>query len=59
MAGEVDKVTGTVKEGMGKAVDDPEMESEGKSQNIKGKLQDAVDTAKDAARSVKEKITGE
>jgi uncharacterized protein YjbJ (UPF0337 family) len=59
MGGEVDKVTGKVKEGMGKAADDPEMESEGKTQNVKGRLQDAVDTAKDAARGIKERITGE
>lgn len=59
MGGEVDKVTGKVKEGVGKAADDPELESEGKTQNVQGKLKDAVETAKDAARSVKERITGE
>lgn len=61
MGGEIDKAAGTVKEGLGKGVGDPELESEGKTQKVAGKVQDALETAKDAVKgvadAVKDKIT--
>lgn len=41
---------GAVKEGVGKAVGDKKMETEGKADRLKGKIENAVGGAKDALR---------
>ena len=41
---------GKVKKGAGKALDDPYMEGEGKADQVKGKVQNAVGGLKDAMR---------
>ncbi len=40
------KVAGSVKESIGKATDNPELEAEGKIQKAKGAAQDAMGTIK-------------
>ncbi len=48
----IDDAKGKVKEGAGKLTGDKDLEAEGKSDQVVGKLKDAVDTIKD-------KLTGE
>lgn len=43
-------VKGRIKEAVGKAIGDAKLESEGKSDRIKGKVQNAVGSLKDAIR---------
>lgn len=45
-----DQAKGAVKEGVGKAVGDKKLETEGKTDKIKGKIENAVGGAKDALR---------
>lgn len=40
LQGVADKVAGTVKEGIGKATNDEQLEAEGKLQQLKGKAED-------------------
>jgi uncharacterized protein YjbJ (UPF0337 family) len=58
MAGEIDQGTGKVKEVAGKATGDPDLEAEGKVENVKGHIKDAAESVKDAAKSIKDKLTG-
>ncbi|HEY2705205.1 MAG TPA: CsbD family protein [Candidatus Dormibacteraeota bacterium] len=58
MAGEIDQATGKVKEVAGRATGDPDLEAEGKAENVKGHVKDAAESVKDAARSIKDKLTG-
>jgi uncharacterized protein YjbJ (UPF0337 family) len=55
-----DRVEGRIKEGVGKATDDEELEREGEAQgawgDAKDKARDAKDDAKDAAGDLKESI---
>ncbi|WP_081709994.1 CsbD family protein [Arthrobacter sp. 35W] len=43
-----DKLKGTVKEAAGKLTDNDKLEAEGKADQAKGKLKDAVEDVKDA-----------
>jgi uncharacterized protein YjbJ (UPF0337 family) len=49
-AGAAKKAGGSIKEGVGKALGDKKIESEGKAKKAEGKVQNAVGGAKDAAR---------
>ncbi len=61
MAGEDDKLAGTVKEKAGKLTGDDHLEGEGKAQKHAGKVESAVQGAKDkaagAAEAVKDKLS--
>ena len=63
MAGEQDKLSGTIKEKVGSATGNDRLEGEGKGQKNAGKLHDAVEGAKDkvagAADAVKDKLSGD
>jgi uncharacterized protein YjbJ (UPF0337 family) len=50
IAGSAKQIKGSVKETLGKAVGDAKLESEGKSDQVKGKIQNAVGGLKDALR---------
>lgn len=45
-----DQTKGAVKEGVGKAVGDTKLQTEGQADKVKGKAESAVGGAKDAAR---------
>jgi len=48
--GAADKVSGAVKEGVGKATDNKKLEVEGKFDKAKGETREAVGDVKDAAK---------
>jgi uncharacterized protein YjbJ (UPF0337 family) len=50
IAGSAKQVKGSVKETIGKAVGDAKLEAEGKSDQVEGKIQNAVGSLKDAMR---------
>lgn len=58
-----DKFAGKAKEVAGKATGDEELESEGRTQNIKGKVQEKAEQARDsvkgAADAAKDAISGD
>jgi uncharacterized protein YjbJ (UPF0337 family) len=56
MAGETDKISGTVKEKVGSATGNDRLEGEGKGQKHAGKIEDAVQGAKDKAAGVADAI---
>lgn len=62
MAGEGDKLAGSVKEKVGSATGNDRLEGEGKGQKNAGKVEDAVkgvtDKVAGAADAVKDKLTG-
>jgi uncharacterized protein YjbJ (UPF0337 family) len=62
MAGEADKITGTVKEKVGSATGNDRLEGEGKGQKNAGKLEGALHAAADkvagAADAVADKLSG-
>jgi uncharacterized protein YjbJ (UPF0337 family) len=58
MAGTMDKIKGSVKEGVGKMTGDAKTEAEGKADRAKGHLKDAAQDVKDAARGVKDSAKG-
>ncbi len=47
-----EEMKGTVKEGAGRATDDPELESEGRADQASGQVKQAGEKVKDAAKSV-------
>jgi len=53
--GIANKVAGSVKEGVGKAVGNQEMEADGAIQKAKGEVQEAKGKVKDAVKSVIDK----
>lgn len=53
--GIANKVAGSVKEGVGKAVGNQEMEADGAIQKAKGEVQEAKGKVKDAIKSVIDK----
>ncbi|HQT40176.1 MAG TPA: CsbD family protein [Acidocella sp.] len=53
--GTVKKVTGTVKDAVGKATGDANLQAEGKAEKATGTVQNAVGTIKDAARDILKK----
>ena len=50
IAGSAKQIKGSVKETLGKAMGDSKLESEGKADQVKGKIQNAVGGLKDALR---------
>ena len=48
--GNLDKASGSIKEGIGRATDDPDMVAEGQAEQTKGGLKKAVGDVKDAVR---------
>lgn len=58
-----DRTTGKAKEVAGKVTGDKELETEGKTQNLKGKAEDAIEDAKDAAsgaaKAAKDALSGD
>lgn len=56
MAGERDKFTGTVKEKVGSATGDDQLEGEGKGQKNAGKVEQAVDSAKEKAKGAADAV---
>ncbi|MFT8898158.1 MAG: CsbD family protein [Acetobacter sp.] len=52
LQGVADKVAGSVKEGIGKATDNPELEAEGKVQQLKGKGEDIKGKVKGAINDI-------
>lgn len=57
MAGERDKVEGTIKEAAGKVTGDHDTEAEGKGQKASGKVQDAAHSVGEKAKDVIDKVT--
>jgi uncharacterized protein YjbJ (UPF0337 family) len=45
-------VKGSIKEGVGKATDNPDLAAEGAAERVEGKVQKGVGALKDAARDV-------
>ena len=62
MGGQKDQLVGTAKEFQGKVTGNADREDEGKVQNAQGKVEktaeDAVDSAKGAAKAVGDKLAG-
>ena len=56
MAGTMDKIKGTIKEGVGKMTGDAKTEAEGKTDRANGHLKDAAHDVKEGARGVKESL---
>jgi uncharacterized protein YjbJ (UPF0337 family) len=52
VAGSARKITGAIKEGVGRATGDRSTEAEGKAEKATGRVQSAVGKAKDAAREL-------
>jgi uncharacterized protein YjbJ (UPF0337 family) len=52
IAGSAKKVTGAIKEGVGRATGDRRTEAEGHDEKAEGRVQNAVGKAKDAAREI-------
>jgi uncharacterized protein YjbJ (UPF0337 family) len=55
VAGSAKEIKGTIKEAVGKVVGDAKLKAEGKSDQVEGKLQNAVGGLKDAAREAVKK----
>lgn len=51
MKGAANKAAGSIKETAGKALGDSKMKADGKTQKIKGKVQNTVGSAKDELRN--------
>ncbi|MEU2117530.1 CsbD family protein [Streptomyces sp. NPDC016459] len=57
MAGKgTEKAKGKIKEAAGKAMGNKRMESEGKTDQMKGKARDAADTARERAEGVRDSL---
>jgi uncharacterized protein YjbJ (UPF0337 family) len=54
MAGEQDKVEGTIKEKVGSATGNDRLEGEGKTQHASGKVEDAVKGVRDTLAGMKD-----
>jgi uncharacterized protein YjbJ (UPF0337 family) len=54
--GAANEAVGTVKEAVGKAVGNPNLEIEGAAQKLKGEAQGAVGDAKDSVKKVIDKV---
>jgi uncharacterized protein YjbJ (UPF0337 family) len=50
IAGAAKEIKGSVKEAIGKAVGDAKLQSDGKAEKVKGKVQNAVGGLKDALK---------
>jgi len=53
--GSAKQVKGEVKEGVGKAIGDAKLESEGKADKIEGRVQNAIGSVKDAVKGALKK----
>jgi uncharacterized protein YjbJ (UPF0337 family) len=62
MPDNIDDAKGQLKEGAGKLTGDKSLESEGKADQVAGKVKDAAEDAKDAVEgvlgSIKDKLSG-
>lgn len=56
MPGETDKISGTIKEKVGSATGNERLEGEGKGQKASGKVEHAVEGAKDKVAGVADAI---
>jgi uncharacterized protein YjbJ (UPF0337 family) len=56
MAGEKDKVKGSLKEAAGKVTGDRRTEAEGKTDRAKGEAKDAAHHAKEGAKGVRDSL---
>ena len=56
MAGTMDKVKGSIKEGVGKATGDERIEAEGKADQVKGHVKDAAHDVKEGAKGVRDSL---
>jgi uncharacterized protein YjbJ (UPF0337 family) len=54
--GMANEAAGNIKQGLGKAMDDPKMQADGIMQERKGEAQQAVGKAKDKVKSVVDKV---
>ncbi len=52
MGENIDRATGAIKQGAGKATGDKSLQAEGKRDEAKGKAKGAVDKAKDAVKEL-------
>lgn len=59
MAGTTDKVTGAIKEGVGKVTGDRRTEAEGKTDQAKGEAKDALHDTKEAVKGVGDSLKGD
>ena len=55
-SGTMDKVGGKVKEVAGKVTDDKRLESEGKTDQVKGNVKNAGDTVTESAKGVQDSV---
>ena len=55
IAGSAKKITGSIKEAVGKAVGDTKLQSEGEADQAEGKIQNAVGGLKDTLRDAVKK----
>jgi uncharacterized protein YjbJ (UPF0337 family) len=55
----LEDVKGKVKETVGKATGDEDLENEGKADQVKASVKDVGEKVKDAASEIKDAITGE
>jgi len=58
-SGTADKVTGKVKEGLGKVTGDQRTEAEGKADQVKGKAKNATDNVSEKAKGVRDSLRKE
>lgn len=56
-AHKAEELKGKVKQGVGDATDDHELQAEGEADEAKGNLKQVGDKAKDAARKLKDAVT--
>ena len=57
--GTVDKIKGTVKEGVGKVTGDRRTEAEGQTDQVKGDVKNAGQDIKDAAKGVRDSLSND
>jgi uncharacterized protein YjbJ (UPF0337 family) len=55
LEGKGEELKGTMKEKFGDATDNPEMEAEGRAEKMSGKVEQAVDDAKDSLRDLRDR----
>lgn len=56
LKGGIEERRGEAKEGFGRAIDDPQMESEGKSDQVKGNVRQGVGDVKEKADDLGDKL---
>ena len=58
-SGTADKITGTVKEAVGKVTGDKRTEAEGKTDQVKGSVKNATDNISESAKGVRDSLRKE